>query len=218
MRQALAIMLKAPKPGTVKTRLVPPLTFEEAAGLYACFVKDVFAKACCLEGVDVFAAIAPEGAGEALPPMPEGVSLFAQEGSDLGQRMLNVFRRLSSVGYGRASIIGTDSPDLPLEYIIRSFDCLREIGAGVVLGPAKDGGYYLIGMDKPREEVFTGIPWSTGAVLEHTLARARSAGIPVRLLPPWHDIDTADDLAFLEGGRAPETRAFLEGLGKRGGF
>ncbi|MEK7774113.1 MAG: TIGR04282 family arsenosugar biosynthesis glycosyltransferase [Deltaproteobacteria bacterium] len=197
---ALAIMLKAPVPGNVKTRLSPPLTPLEAAQLYRCFIEDVFIKAAALKGVDIYAFYAPEGARkDALEEaIPRGVPSFPQEGGDLGARMYNVFKSLFGKGCGKAVIIGTDSPDMPVDYIKSSFALLDE--ASLVLGPAKDGGYYLIAMNRLLETVFSGISWSTGAVLEQTVEKAKKAGIALRLLPLWHDMDTFEDLALLSGG------------------
>lgn len=213
-KDALAIMLKAPVPGNVKTRLSPPLTPVETAGLYRCFIEDVFIKAVGIEGVDLYAFCAPEGGGVgalggvALP----GVAIFPQEGKDLGARMRNVFKSLFDKGYAKVAIIGTDSPDMPVEYIRGAFTLLD--GASLVLGPARDGGYYLIAMTSLIETVFDGIGWSTGAVLEQTIEKARHAGIALKLLPVWHDIDTYEDLAMLRGSTgAPVSSKWLETMG-----
>lgn len=213
-KDALAIMLKAPVPGNVKTRLSPPLTPVEAAGLYRCFIEDVFIKAAGLKGVDLYAFCAPEGGGgDALKGVvPSRVSSFPQEGKDLGARMRNVFKSLFGKGHEKVSIIGTDSPDMPVEYIRGAFTLLDE--ASLVLGPAVDGGYYLIAMSALFETVFDGISWSTGAVLEQTVEKARQGGIAFRLQPLWHDIDTFEDLALLRGAAgAPMSANYLEIMG-----
>ncbi|MBI5826441.1 MAG: TIGR04282 family arsenosugar biosynthesis glycosyltransferase [Deltaproteobacteria bacterium] len=213
-KDALAIMLKAPVPGNVKTRLSPPFTPVEAAGLYRCFIEDVFIKAAGLKGVDLYAFYAPEGGGaDALGGVvPSGVSSFPQEGGDLGARMRNVFKSLFDKGYKKVSIIGTDSPDMPVEYIRGAFTLLDE--AGLVLGPARDGGYYLIAMNSLFETVFDGISWSTGAVLEQTIEKAEQASIAFTLLPVWHDIDTFEDLALLRASAgAPVSSNYLETMG-----
>lgn len=210
-KDALAIMLKAPVPGNVKTRLSPPLAPVEAARLYRCFIEDVFIKAGGLNGVDLYAFCAPEGGGaDALGGVaPPGVAIFPQEGKDLGARMRNVFRSLFNKGHEKAAIIGTDSPDMPVEYIRSAFTYLDE--AGLVLGPARDGGYYLIAMSALIETLFDGISWSTGAVLEQTIEKAEQASIALKLLPVWHDIDTYEDLALLRGSAdAPASSKYLE--------
>ncbi|MBI5903510.1 MAG: TIGR04282 family arsenosugar biosynthesis glycosyltransferase [Deltaproteobacteria bacterium] len=218
-KDALAIMLKAPVPGNVKTRLSPPLTQEEAAQLYRCFIEDVFIKAAGLKGVDLYAFCAPEGGGaDALAGVVSpGVSTFPQEGEDLGARMRNVFKSLFDKGHKKVSIIGTDSPDMPVEYIRSAFTLLDE--ASLVLGPAKDGGYYLIAMNSLFETVFDGISWSTGAVLEQTIEKAKQASIAFKLLPLWHDIDTYEDLALLRGSvDAPVSSKYLEATSKNSSF
>ncbi|MBI5492275.1 MAG: TIGR04282 family arsenosugar biosynthesis glycosyltransferase [Deltaproteobacteria bacterium] len=202
-KNALAVMFKAPEPGKVKTRLVPPLTYEQAAKLYGCFIKDVLNTAKGLEGVDIYGAFA----GNIKDGEVYGVSLFEQEGTGLGERIYNVFRALFLKGHERAVVIGSDSPDLPAENIKDAFGLLD--GTELVLGPALDGGYYLVAMKRLMDEPFMDIPWSTGDVLEATVKRAKGAAIPFKLLKPWHDIDTVHDLTRLNGKAAPLTANFL---------
>ena len=106
-------------------------------------------------------------------------------------------------------LIGTDFPDLPHEILTEAFERLESGDAPTVaLGPAADGGYYLIGMNRFAPEIFSGIPWSTGEVLSRTLERARLLGINTSLLPEWRDVDEADDLEALEERLSPDaTRA-----------
>lgn len=210
--RALAVMVKAPVPGLVKTRLVPPLTFDEAAGLYRCFVKDTFDLVAGLEGVRLFSPYAPPAlADEVASVIPAGVEAFAQEGHTLGERISNVFKRLFSAGYGKVVVIGSDSPDLPLRYIEDAFKALGRVS--LVLGPAKDGGYYLVGMNRFDERPFAEIPWSTSKVMDETLKRANSARIPFELISLWHDYDSFDDLALLRDNHsAPASSTFLKGL------
>ncbi|MFQ5735839.1 MAG: TIGR04282 family arsenosugar biosynthesis glycosyltransferase [Thermodesulfobacteriota bacterium] len=208
---ALAVMLKAPVAGFVKTRLSPPLTPRQAAGLYECFIKDTFATAASLEGVDLFAACM--GPGQRLKGLlPEGVAAFPQEGDGLGERMYNILKRLFSLGYGRVAIMGSDIPDLPETHITAAFGLL-EAGAGLVLGPVEDGGYCLLAVDAPYETLFKGIRYSTPSVLAETLERARASSIGYRLLETWHDIDTFEDLQLLKANPgAPESSRFVKGL------
>lgn len=212
---AIAVMLKAPQAGSVKTRLVPPLTFDEAAGLYASFVKDIFKKTGGLDAADVYAVHAgPDALLAGL--IPEGTGLIPQEGADLGERMLNCFKRLFDKGYERVVIIGSDSPDLPADYIKEALSLLGDKTVDAVLGPARDGGYYLIGMKEPLALLFEGMAWSTADVLRNTIARLADNHVDFRLLPPWHDIDAFVDLGLLNKTDAPMTAAFLVELsGKR---
>jgi len=209
---ALSIMLKAPRPGTVKTRLCPPLTHVQAAGLYECFIKDVFSGAKALDSVDLFAAFTPPDSEEEVRAViPPVTGLFAQEGESLGARISGVFARLFSEGYKRVVVIGSDSPDLPFEYMEDSFRLLCYRENTVVLGPALDGGYYLIGLNTQANELFENIRWSTESVLEDTLKKARMAYLNIELLPKWHDVDCAKDLSLIKKtGAAHESINFLE--------
>ena len=110
--------------------------------------------------------------------------------------MRRFFEDQFAAGAGRVVLIGSDSPTLPTEYIHRAFQALRD--NAVVLGPAADGGYYLVGLKHPHRRLFEAIPWSTNAVMAATLERAREIGLPVSLLPTWYDIDDASSLALLE--------------------
>ncbi|HLC18563.1 MAG TPA: TIGR04282 family arsenosugar biosynthesis glycosyltransferase [Thermodesulfobacteriota bacterium] len=213
-RHAVAVMVKVPEPGYVKTRLVPALTEVEAAGLYECFLKDIFGKLSMLEHVDLFAAYTPRGHKKRIAGLlPDGVGLMPQKGNSLGDRMYNVFRRLLVKGYKRVLVLGSDSPDLPLGYVEDAFRCLGEKGSEMVLGPALDGGYYLVAMDILTRIPFTGISWSTDRVLKETLKRARQGNINARLIEPWHDIDTPGDIDKLRGNEAaPESARFIGSL------
>lgn len=213
MRRALAIMVKAPRPGQVKTRLVPPLSNEEAASLYRCFLTDIFRKLSYIPDTDIFVAYTPDGStGEIKPLAPEGFFYLPQDGADLGERMLNVFRYLSG-SYATVALIGSDAPDMPEEHIEAAFKALED-GAEAVFGPAADGGYCLVGLKRPLSSVFEGIEWSTASVMEKTIERLTALSIPFSLLPVWHDIDRPADLAFLKGNPGcPESAAFLAGRG-----
>jgi len=220
-QKALAVMYKPPVAGRVKTRLTPPLTPEEAAGLYRAVLADVFAGASRVEGVELYAAATPAEDDEektedpADDPVPGGFTRFTQAGEDLGERILSVFNRLFTGGHGRVVVIGSDSPDLPREYIEDAFGRLEEGGPEtVVFGPAEDGGYYLVGMNTLQDAPFRDVPWSTPMVLEATLEGARGAGLSVELLDPWYDVDTPEDLGRLRGNpAAPESAAFVDALG-----
>jgi rSAM/selenodomain-associated transferase 1 len=211
---ALAVMLKAPVPGSVKTRLTPPLSEDEAAGLYRAFLADIFKRLGRLPSVDVHAFYTPVGKeDEILDILPEVIPIIPQKGKDLGERLYNVLEHLlKDKGYRRAAVIGTDSPDLPLEYIREAYGKLDEMdGGGVVFGPTTDGGYYLVAMDRLSRVPFDGIPWSTGRVLEATLKKAGENGLAVRLLKPWYDVDTVEDLSHVkDDGEAPETYGYIK--------
>jgi len=191
----LVVVAKAPEPGRVKTRLSPALTHEEAAGLYRCMIADRLRELRGLEGIDQAIAYTPAHAIEAFLPLSRpGLGLFAQRGNDLGERLHNIFVDAFAAGYQAVSIVDSDSPDLPGAIVLDSFRFMLSRDAEVVLGPCRDGGYYLVGMRKPHPELFENIPWSTGNVLESTVVKTRDQGLRTELLPLWTDLDTFEDL------------------------
>ena len=207
---ALVVMVKPPIAGMVKTRLVPPLSAEEAAALYHFFIKDIFTSIATLNDLDLFVAVAPasDSFDFLKSTIPQGIERFEQEGSSLGERLYNVFKRLFKADYSRVAVIGSDSPDLKPEFIEEGFGLLNENKGNVVLGPAFDGGYYLIAMDSLDKRPFKDIPWSGASVLEETIERLYGSAM---LLPLWHDIDTAEDIVRLaESGTAKESVAYLK--------
>ncbi len=215
MRDTLLIFAKRPIPGLVKTRLTGSLTREEAAELYRCMLLDTLAKTGSLVDMDSF--IFYEPSADAAPYFREiagEMAIIPQEGKDLGERMANAFEEAFARGYAKAAIIGTDSPDLPVSFITLAFEKMDDADVDVVCGPSEDGGYYLVAMKRLRGEFFRGIPWSSGEVLRESLSRAAEAGIAVSLLPPWHDVDTIEDLQRPEllddGNGAPLTRSFIQ--------
>jgi rSAM/selenodomain-associated transferase 1 len=194
-RNLLVIMVKEPVPGLVNTRLTPPLTPVEAAALAQCFLEDRVAEMSKIQGADLAIAYAPSTAGTAFTVHTRRrFRLFPQQSGDLGARMQAIFTEQITAGYHHVCIIGTDSPDLPRSFVLEGFRLLAATVTDVVLGPAIDGGYYLIGMRRLHPLLFTDIPWSTADVLHMTLARAQDAGLRTATLPGWHDLDTIEDL------------------------
>lgn len=195
----VVVLAKEPRPGEVKTRLCPPLSSEMAARCHEAFVADTLSRvgAAVSPCVERELAVAPAGAAPRLSALASasGWRCVDQEGSDLGARMRG--RLAAAVARGkRVVLIGADSPDLPLERITEAFLALEQ--AGVVIGPATDGGYYLIGCSREVPDVFTGgIAWGGPSVLEVTLARLRSAGRAVVELEPWPDVDDWSGLVAL---------------------
>lgn len=216
---ALVLFTKPPLPGRVKTRLIGPaptgLSAEAAADLHWAFVLDLLER---LEERDftLFVAWALDDAAE---PPPIAVPSFRQHGGDLGERL---WRGLARVGRSasRVAAVGSDHPGLTLARVHEAF-ALLEGGADVVLGPAADGGYYLVAVRTERldRRLFEGISWSTGAVLGQTLERCAELGLAVELLPEATDVDTPRDLArlaaTLTAGDAgcPRTRRLLDSWG-----
>lgn len=213
-KKALLIFAKHPLPGMVKTRLVPPLSPEEAADLYRCMLGDV------MEMVTNFSDLAlylfyegMDGARDYFAGFAPGITSHPQRGNDLGERMAEAFRFVFAMGHGAAVIIGTDAPDLPPAFIKEAFGRLESGKSKAVFGPCEDGGYYLLGLVQHNRALFRDLPWSSSAVLQESLKRAKEEGIEVSLLPMWHDVDTVADLErpelLAEENGAPRTRKFI---------
>ena len=213
---AVAIMAKAPWPGTVKTRLSPPLLATEAAALYRCFLLDKIRAVEALTGARPVIAYTPDDARTEFDTLAPSFTLVPQRGHDLGARLHGILTHLLAAGHAGAMAVDSDTPTLPARFLQQAVDCLTRPGPDVVLGPTEDGGYYLIGIRRPHRELFDAMPWSTPEVLEVTLRRAAAAGLRAACLPSWFDVDTPDDLERLsksidvdEATSAPETERFL---------
>lgn len=192
---ALIVFVKYPEPGKVKTRLAKHIGNERAAELYHEFAAMTFQNSDRLAHAARFAAFTPwEKEAELRAMFPGEREWLAQHAAqDLGARLQHAIANVLALGYRRALTIGTDSPTLPLAYLEEAAEKLQEHDA--VLGPAEDGGYYLIGVKAAPRALFEGIEWSTEKVLAQTLARVHALKLSVHLLPQWYDVD---DLATLE--------------------
>ena len=194
--RCIIIFVRYPEKGAVKSRLAPVLGEELVVSLYEAFVSDLLAT---LErsGYPFRIAFTPaEREGDIFRCFGRHEG-FPQAGTDLGERMKNAFQRCFSDGFTSVVLIGSDIPDLPPEIFAEAFAALDNSGA--VIGPAADGGYYLIGFRKETfvPEVFGGIAWSTGTVFAETVARLERARVGVHRLPLWRDVDTPEDLRDL---------------------
>ncbi|HEY4892759.1 MAG TPA: TIGR04282 family arsenosugar biosynthesis glycosyltransferase [Reyranella sp.] len=223
---AVGIMCKTPAPGKSKTRLSPPLRPEECAGLSACFIRDLSRTIARLaEDGDAtgYAVYTPVGSEEDLRRlMPASFRLMPQVDGDFGVRLFQGVSDLLSANHDGVLLVNSDSPTLPLAILRAAVDAVR-LADNVVLSPAVDGGYTLIGLSRPHRRLFEDIRWSTSTVYQRTLDRAREIGLPVVDVPPWYDIDDAASLRMLEdelsghapcfssipGADAPSTRRFL---------
>jgi uncharacterized protein len=219
---ALVIMTKAPQAGQSKTRLVPPLSLDEAAGLATALLFDQLEHLARFSGANLFISFAPANAAQLFNPFQaRGFACFAQQGDSLGERMNHAFTHLFASGFSPTVLIGSDLPPVPHEFLDRAYTSLQ-VGADVVLGPAADGGYYLIGMSRPLEDVFQNIRWSQGDVLARTIEKIATLGLRHELMPSWYDIDTAQDLARLQseneskGPQMKNTFALLHQFRQRG--
>jgi rSAM/selenodomain-associated transferase 1 len=224
-------MVKAPRSGEVKTRLVPPLCAQEASLLSACFVKDIVANLLSVAEsvpVDCYAAYSPPGSEalfrEFLPPQ---IRLLPPRSTGLANSLPDAVEDLIAGGYQGACLLNADSPTLPTSLLIDAITSLDAPGDRVILGPATDGGYYLIGLKHPHRQLFHDIAWSTERVYRQTHERAASIGLELVTLPTWYDVDDAASLSWLcrelLGGRRPplcsrdgyvaaHTRDYLRGL------
>lgn len=193
-RRAVAIMAKQPDPATTKTRLHPVLAPAVAAKLYECFLLDTIDLVSDLDGVEPAVAFHPEDAAEYFSSIAPHANLVFQKGDDLGERLDTVLTRLLNEGFGQAAAISSDSPSLPPGEIERAFTLLDDPDVDVVLGPAQDGGYYLIAVDRPPGPLVTDVVMSTPTVLADTVAQADALSLRVALLEPWFDVDEPADL------------------------
>jgi len=213
---ALIVMGKAPRPGSVKTRLCPPLSPRDAADLYACLLADTAAEMASLRRVRRYLFIdPPEAVDSPQGPRFSGFERHPQRGKDLGERMANAAEAAFRQGAEGVTIVGADCPALSAGRVSRTF---RELGrgAGAVLGPAADGGFYLIGLSGPDPRLFRGIEWGGPTVLAGVVDRLKGSGTPFVFLPQERDIDVYEDLvAFREWTRrrrcptCPRTRRWV---------
>ena len=201
-RTALVVFADAPIPGQVKTRLCPPLTHDEAATLHGSFVLDTLerTKTAAMKWklpIDRYLACAPPRTHVFFKIMEErqSVTLIDQVGDDLGARMNQACTVLFSQGYRQVTLIGTDVPTLPLDHFKHALSLLNS--HDLVLGPAFNGGYYLLGLKRPTPELFIDIPWSTDQVFSLTSEKAAKLGLTAAVLEPWRHVDTLADLHLL---------------------
>lgn len=185
----LGIYAKKPQPGKVKTRLCPPLTHAEAAELYHCSLLETVLR---MQAGPFELVICYAGEREWFAETFPGVVLQPQRGDDLGARMADSLNSFLQQGYRQAVLIGSDSPDLPLPLVEQAFVALQQ--TAVVLAPAGDGGYVLIGEASHHPELFQSIQWSSSEVYRETLARIEANKIAATQLTSWEDLD---DLAAL---------------------
>jgi len=192
---AVILFARDPILGQVKTRLNSFLDDETILKLYKCFLEDSLAKIQQVGNADCFVGISHENnSGFFRKLESSGMTLFLQQGKDLGDKMRQAFIDRFSQGYNNVAIIGSDSPSLPASYIDEALDSEKDL----VLGPSIDGGYYLIAMKGKVFEVFSDVDWGTDKVLHETLQQVQDGAFSFDLLPVWYDVDLPEDLKFLK--------------------
>jgi rSAM/selenodomain-associated transferase 1 len=197
---AIAVVTKAPRPGRSKTRLLPLVSGEQAAQLSAAFLQDILHN-LRLAGADgaiaPYIAYAPADAGPFFARMFPGIELLLADGAGeapvgvegFGRCLLQAVLAMLSLGHSAACVLNADSPTLPTHVLRQAAALLSAPGERVVLGPAEDGGYYLLGMQRPHARLFSRIDWSTDRVAEQTRTRAGEAGLELCELASWYDVD-----------------------------
>ena len=196
----IAVLCKTPEAGYSKTRLSPPLRPEQCAEMSACFIRDLTAnlQTLCGDGKMMgYAVYTPVGSEERLLPLlPPQFGLVVQCDGDFGLRLKTSVEDILALGHHGAIIINSDSPTLPAGIVADAAAHLLMEDC-VVLSPAIDGGYTLIGLSKVHAHLFEDIPWSTEAVHRLTEARAAEIGLKVVNVAPWYDVDDAASLNLL---------------------
>ena len=193
LQEALILFVKYPEEGKVKTRLGKTIGYERATKIYTQLAEHSFNESKKLNKVSRYLFFVDEQNRERIANWAGlGFSFYPQSAGNLGEKMKNAFSKVIAKGANKTIIIGSDLPDISKAIISKAFKDLDK--NNIVIGPSKDGGYYLLGMNKFYPELFDGIAWSTEQVLEQTLEKAKLLNLSVTLLKELNDIDTIDDL------------------------
>jgi rSAM/selenodomain-associated transferase 1 len=208
-RCAIGVMAKAPQAGRSKTRLCPPLQYQEAAAMSAAFLRDItenIAAAATTAPLNGLIAYAPAGSEPLFAThLADGTGLVLADGTaamptdvaGFGKCLLHAMQAMLAQGFDAACVLNSDSPTLPTDYLVSAAQALLAPGDRVVLGAAEDGGYYLLGLKAAHARMFADIAWSTETVADATRARARELGLELVELPVWYDVDDRSSLARL---------------------
>jgi rSAM/selenodomain-associated transferase 1 len=201
----IAVMAKASAPGRTKTRLVPPLTLDDAAALNTAFLHDVTEnmllaarRAAPHAGIAAYAAYGPPGSEDffrsSFSPL---LGLIPAWLPNFGDCLLHAIQQILADGHGSAVVLNADSPSLPTALLNETAELLARPGDRAVLGPSSDGGYYLLGLKAAHRRMFEDIAWSTERVAGQTRERAREIGLELHELPLWYDVDDVATLRRL---------------------
>jgi hypothetical protein len=225
---AIGIICKAPKAGESKTRLIPRLGPERAAALARAFLIDLartIDEASAAAGGAGYAVCSPDSAATDLAAfLPPSFGYLVKTDPDLGRVLDGATGELLARGHESAILVNGDSPTLPAALLIETIEALRRPGERVVFVPALDGGYSIVGLNRPTPEIFADIPWSTSGVMRRSLEQAERHSVPASVLSPWYDVDDAESLDWLmaelrgeppaglmhKGATAPTTRRVLD--------
>ena len=195
--ELLAVFARTPVLGKVKTRLSPPLTAEQALALHRALVEDTLDHLSRIQrpGIERLLLMSETLDDPSVLNVPGNWTTTVQASGDLGERLASLFYMGFRRGVTRLVVLGSDSPTVPSEVIHEAFDDLEH--RKVVVGPAEDGGYYLLGCSEWIPELFQSIDWGTPAVLEQTMSVVRAKDLSVSQLIRWYDIDRSEDLEKL---------------------
>jgi rSAM/selenodomain-associated transferase 1 len=226
----IAVMAKASVARRTKTRLVPPLTFDQAAQCNTAFLRDIadnILAASTKASIAGYVAYGPPDARRFFEEnVPREIVLIEASYPSLGDCLDHAIAQLLARGHRAAVVVNSDSPTLPTSLLVETAELLGRPGERAVLGPALDGGYYLLGVKARHPRLLEDIAWSTQRVTQQTLERAAELHLPVHMLPTWYDVDDVATLKMLlcelfEGqpfapglspARAHYTRAFMQSL------
>ena len=199
----IAVMAKASRPGRTKTRLVPPLSPDEAAAFNTAFLHDVAANvAAAGQATPIGCYMAygqPDAAAFFQSHFPPAVGLIEAWHQNFGDCLFVAIEQVLARGHAGAVVLNSDSPTLPTALLVETARLLAQPGDRAVLGPSSDGGYYLLGLKAPHRRLFEDVAWSTERVARQTRERAAEIGLPVHVLPEWYDVDDVAALQTLRG-------------------
>ena len=213
MKRTLVIMAKAPRPGSVKTRLAQHLSLQSVAELYRCLLNDTIALAQGIDHVEVAIMCPASDVEELSRTVDKTVPIVAQTGLGLAAGLTSVFAHFATRDHQRVIAFNSDSPHLPASVLVTAFDVIE--ASDLVVGPTHDGGYYLVGARASHPGLFTSDGMGTGSALETLLGRARALGLSAQLTGRFYDIDLAADLSQLADelqrvpGKAPRTAKWI---------
>lgn len=215
MKKALICFTRVPKPGVTKTRLLPVLSPDQCAGLHWSFLKDLSELYRKMDA-HIFVAYTPDPDWRQLKDLFPHAGYIPQKGDDLGEKMYRVIRKVLDLGYESVVLTGADLPAMTAAHLNSGFAALED--NDIAIGPTSDGGYYLIGMKKPRREVFRVEGYGGASVFENTVSAAREAGLSVGLAASCDDVDTPENLYNLVRTANPDTHTgrYLQQLKKEG--